>query len=69
MDCRLARLTSVFTNIFKYISSMHSKSLFFTAIALILSTVTASAQNMTVVSPDGKLKFDMTFDSGSGKIA
>lgn len=48
---------------------MHSKSLFFTAIALILSTVTASAQNMTVVSPDGKLKFDMTFDSGSGKIA
>ena len=48
---------------------MHSKNLFFTAIVLILSTVIASAQNIAVVSPDGKLKLAMTFDSNTGKIA
>lgn len=48
---------------------MHLKRLsFFTAIALLLCTVAASAQNITVISPDGKLKFDMNLDSNTGKI-
>lgn len=47
---------------------MSPKRLFFSTTALLLCTIVASAQNVTVISPDGNLKFDMNLDSNTGKI-